>query len=200
MSEDSLRFEENAARVVSLLHLYEDGFGHGKSGRRPTRASDILRSAVVLLHASLEEFLRGIVRVRLPAASGEALNRVPLKGTGPRADRYALGALVPFRSDNVGALIEASVSEYLDRSNWNNPGDIKQSLSELEIDVSTLDVNWDSLGRLMRRRHQIVHQADRNPQVGKGQHKAASIAPPAVHLRVDDVRTFVYEVSQKLSG
>lgn len=194
---DTSRFKDNVTRVRNLLSLFEQ-IGAGKQGRRPTHATDVLRAATVLLHASLEEFVSGLARERLPNADINALNNVPLVGTGPRLERISLGQLAPYKEQSVGRLIEDSVSEHLDRSNWNNPGDLKKMLQSLGLNVAELDIDWDSLGRLMARRHQIVHQADRNPKVGVGQPKAEMIAVKMVRQWTEDVEHFVDQVAERL--
>ena len=59
------RFERNLQRVRSLVALFSSLTGAGR-GRASVEIEDILRSAVVLLHASLEDLLRGIANVRMP--------------------------------------------------------------------------------------------------------------------------------------
>ena len=47
----------NLKRVEDLVKIYEDTKGEG-GGRRDVSKTDVLRAAVVLLHATLENFLR----------------------------------------------------------------------------------------------------------------------------------------------
>lgn len=188
------RFHENVVRVRNLLDLY-DQLGNGRRGRRLTHVTDILRAAVVLLHASLEEFLREVDRERLPQAGSQALNVVPVSGTGPRLERFQLGALTPFRGQTIDELIATSVAEHLERSNWNNNRDIINSLRMHGIDTDGLQVNWGGLAQLMERRHHIVHQTDRNPVVGRGRPRAQPISAGTVSRWTADVERFVNEVS-----
>ena len=74
------RFDLNLARVAKLAH--------GSEALRPllpgagtALADDMLRSAVVLLHATLEDLLQSVAEVRLRAASPEQLKDVPFWGT-----------------------------------------------------------------------------------------------------------------------
>lgn len=191
------RFDENIVRVRNLLDLY-DRLGDGRQGRRLTHVGDILRAAVVLLHASLEEFLREIARERLPQAGPEALNAVPLPGAGPRPERFSLGALTPFKGQTVDDLIAISVTEYLDRSNWNNNNDLVSSLRMYGVNTNELGVDWAGLEGLMKRRHHIVHQTDRNPDVGRGRPRAQPISVGTVRQWTRDVEEFVQEVSSQL--
>lgn len=53
------RFQENLTRVDHLLKIYEET-APGTQGRQPVERTDLLRSAVVFLHASLEDFIRSL--------------------------------------------------------------------------------------------------------------------------------------------
>ena len=62
------QFEANLDRVRNLVNLYSASFGKGQ-GRRPGPDADILRAAVVLLHATLEDLLRSLAEWKIPTAS-----------------------------------------------------------------------------------------------------------------------------------
>ena len=59
------RFGENLDRVRNLVSLYSSSVGVGQ-GRRTVQDADILRAAVVLLHATLEDLLRSLAEWKLP--------------------------------------------------------------------------------------------------------------------------------------
>jgi hypothetical protein len=65
-SEIEIRFKSNLERVDHLVALYDTATTG--PGRRPVDKSDILRSAVVFLHATLEDFLRSLLEWKLPTA------------------------------------------------------------------------------------------------------------------------------------
>ena len=71
------RFNGNLERVGHLVEIYET-LTTGP-GRRPVDTSDILRSAVVFLHAALEDFLRSLLEWKLPSAQASYLKDIPLK-------------------------------------------------------------------------------------------------------------------------
>src|SRR5262245_29791393 len=54
------RARRNLQRVRKLVQLYRDLAGPGR-GRRPVETIDLLRSAVVFLHATLEDALRTLL-------------------------------------------------------------------------------------------------------------------------------------------
>ena len=93
-SEIENRFNGNLDRVEYLVALYETG--SSGSGRRAVDTSDILRSAVVFLHATLEDFLRSLLEWKLPTAQASYLKDVPLVGKKPRST-FSLDDLALFR-------------------------------------------------------------------------------------------------------
>lgn len=176
------RFDENIARVNNLADIYETKLAAVARGRKPIGSTDILRAAVVLLHATVEEFLRGILEWRLPDQAEETLNRVPLIGSGTdRAERFFLGRLAVHRNKTVDDLIRESVSASLIRSNFNSVEEIVFALTSVGLDKTSCEPYFPELAALMERRHQIVHRADRNPNQGQGHHKASSIGRHHVH-------------------
>ena len=86
---------ENIDRVMNLVGIYLS-----ESEAKPdTHYEDILRSAVVLMHATLEDVLRTIGMGILPRADEKTLNDVPLKGVNPasRPEKFFLGRLREYR-------------------------------------------------------------------------------------------------------
>ena len=167
------RFGRNLARVRHLVDSYGQLAGAGQ-GRRPVNTSDLLRAATVFLHATLEDFLRSLERWRLPAAGEDRLNQIPLSGTGSRAERFSLGKLTNHRGKTVNDLIGESVEKHLERSNYNDTNDVAAVLELVGVPPADVDKHFPGLSELMRRRHHIVHQADRNDAAGQGQFQARS--------------------------
>jgi hypothetical protein len=171
------RFNGNLERVEHLVALYET-LTTGP-GRRPVDTSDILRSAVVFLHATLEDFLRSLLEWKLPSAQASYLKDIPLKGKKPRST-FTLDDLAHFRGSNVDDLISRSIADHLERSNFNNPGDVSSVLESIGLMRSLLDPYRNKLGPMMKRRHWIVHRADRNNATGSGQHAALGLPKATV--------------------
>jgi hypothetical protein len=181
------RFNGNLERVGHLVEIYETlttGLG-----RRPVDTSDILRSAVVFLHAALEDFLRSLLEWKLPSAQASYLKDIPLKGKKPRST-FTLDDLAHFRGSNVDDLISCSIADHLERSNFNTPGDISSVLQSIGLMRSLLDPYRDKLGPMMKRRHWIVHRADRNNATGSGQHAALGLQKATVEAWSIAVRQF----------
>ena len=132
---DSL--DENLKRVRHVLSIYNKLYGHGP-GRRSADKSDLLRFAVVFLHATIEEFLRTIAAYYLPLSNEESLNRVPLVGLNNigRSEKFLLGRLAHHRGKSVDALLKESVTDYLLRLSFNDTTDIIVLLRDCGLKTS----------------------------------------------------------------
>lgn len=185
------RLASNIGRVHNLVSTYRLLVGHQR-GRKSIGHTDVLRSAVVLLHASLEDFLRSLASCYLPSASSEVLNLIPLKvaGKASRAERFSLGSLKEHLGKLVDDLIKESVEAYLERSNYNNTTEIVALLASLEIDVDPCRQFFPELDKMMSRRHQIVHRADCVTDTGKGRHSATSLSVTTVERWIQNVFSF----------
>lgn len=180
------RFRDNLDRVRNLVTLYTGAVGTGQ-GRPSVREADILRAAVVFLHATVEDLLRSLAESKLPLASPDALSQIPFPAGTHRKANFTLGELAAFRGQTVDDVIIRSVQEYLERSNYNHPGDVKNLLDAIGIRPTIVDPYAADLSSMMRRRHLIVHRADRNESAGPGQHRALSISRSAVESWIDMV-------------
>jgi hypothetical protein len=101
-------------------------------------AMDIIRAAVVFLHASLEEFLRAVGRELLPTGRREALDWVPLLGESPVGDakKFFLGSLRTHERKTVARLLRESVEAHLARRTFNSSSEINAFLIDCGIDAS----------------------------------------------------------------
>lgn len=175
------RFVQNLARVSSLINLYEflTELDKGMS------ESDVLRSAVVLLHASLEDLLRSIASAHLPRTDNEFIQKIPLAGL-PRSGKYTIGDLVQHRGKSVDQVLDESIDQWLDKHSFNHTNDIRGMLTELGMPVDYFSATYETLDRMIERRHLIVHRADRT-----GDGSVAGITPEDVTSWVDNVLEFM---------
>lgn len=150
----------------------------------------MLRAAVVLTHATLEDVLRSVAEERLPAARPEVLEKVPLIGLGKRTN-FTLGDLAAHHASSVGDLIQRSVIANLERSSYNNVGEIKHLLDSMGLSRTVADPEASSLETMMKRRHLIAHRADQNDTVGPGHRRTRSISRAIVERWLDAVDSFV---------
>lgn len=133
---------------------------------KPGPAQDALRAGVVLLHAHLEEFLRTLAVEILPQQDEAILDKIPLVGTKGRAEKFYLGKLVIHRGRTVDEVLRLSVEEHLNRETFNSTDEIARILEAMGFKNSEHLYDFALLGQLMKRRHQIVHQQDRDPDGG----------------------------------
>jgi hypothetical protein len=182
------RFRGNLHRVRIMVEAYESSAGKGK-GRRSVGQTDLLRAAVVLLHATLEDLLRSLCEWKMPGANPEAFAEVPLVGTRGKT-RFGLLELAAFRGNTVDNVITQSINEFLEKSSFNNPGAVKVALEKIGVNAHLVDRYAPILAAMMTRRHWIAHRADRNPRKGRGHHPAGSLAVAAVTRWVGGVERF----------
>ena len=190
------RFNENLDRVVNLVKIYEGLRKPGK-GRKSAHDTDILRAAVVLLHAALEDFLRSLARWKLPTSnSAQVLEQFPFLGSKPgqRVEKINLGFLANHRGKTVDEIIQGSIEEYLDRSNYNNTPEISRLLELIGVTVANVNKEFSILEQIMARRHLIVHRADRNEAGGQGNHRIKSIGVIQMMPWIEAVKNFASAV------
>lgn len=171
------RFALNIDRVKNLVAIYRTQLSGTGGGRRGHKKTDVLRAGAVLLHASLEDVLRSLAYWKLPVAASNVLESVPL--VGGSAIKFTLGTLAAHRGKTVDDLIKESTDASLERSSYNNPGEVKNLLQAIGLNTAPLAAFMLTLDQAMMRRHQIVHRADANPdpQPGQGNHRVANISP-----------------------
>ena len=190
---DQMRYnlDQNLARVENLVITYETDPDAQGQGRKSAQVLDILRAAVVLLHATLEDVLRTTASWKLPTASSAALNDIPLVGLGSSPKKFFLGELAAFRGKRVDEVLTESVQAHLEKSNYNNLGEIRALLNGIGVDESSMTPFFAALQELTDRRHQIVHRADRQPRVvGSGDHQIRGINRQTVRGWAQAVRAF----------
>ena len=193
------RLPDNIARAHNLVSVYQALAG-AKPGRRSVGVTDVLRSAVVLLHASLEDSLRSLARAYLPHAPPDVINSIPLKRSGgsSRAEKFSLGHLAEHRRKTVDELIDESVEACLDRSNYNNSTEVAVLMTNLRLDPQPVQHFFGDLDRMMQRRHQIVHRADCATTTGRGRHQARTIQQQTVEGWISTVVNFQQAVLHQI--
>lgn len=186
------RFALNIARVKNLVAIYKGQLAGTGKGRRSHQKTDVLRAATVLLHASIEDVLRSLAYWKLPAAAVTVLDQIPF--AGGTATKITLGTLSAQRGQSVDAVIKASVDAYLERSNYNNSIEVCSLLQSVGLNTAAIQTYLPKLEEAMKRRHQIVHRADANPNGGQGNHQVASLSPAKVNEWISNTEQFVHSV------
>lgn len=161
--EISDRFNRNIDRVENLVRLYGLIDRKKPEDAELEQDDDILRAALVFLHATVEDFLRSILAWKLPESSPDEIDKIPLLGQMQKTPaKFNLGSLVMFKDLSVDQLIRKSIHDHLDK--WVSFNDVAQIHSVLRIcgiDLGSFD--YATLGSIMLRRHEIVHRADTIP-------------------------------------
>lgn len=196
-----LFFDYNLYRVKNLIDVYVEILnleGEGTSMQK----TDILRAAIVLLHSSMEDFLRSILKLKLPEASEEKLNKIPLflnSESFHKKTKFELGELSYHRGRTVTEIIELSVYQYLDRQSYNNTGEISAALKSIELKLtSEIKEEFSKLDEMIKRRHNIVHQADREKAAGQDAYKIKTVNLEEVIEWTNAVDNFVLELAKQL--
>lgn len=180
----------NIDRVRNLTDIYRDHLKGAGSGRRSHLKTDVLRSAVVMLHAAMEDLLRSIAYWKLPAASAQILSKIPLVANGS-AVKFTLGDLSKHREKSVEEVIASSVNGYLERSNYNSTDEVASFLESVGIDIDQVNVHFPKIEPVMKRRHQIVHRADQDDTAaGQGHHRVTSLGVGTVESWTSSIEEF----------
>ena len=181
------RLEVNLARAETLVLIYKTHLKGSGRGRRGHAKTDVLRAAVVFIHASVEEVLRSIAYWKLPLAGQDYLDTLFLPGEGKKV---ALGALVAHRGKSVDEVITQAVNDELEKSNYNNPKEIAALCTSVGVPLHEVNGHFSVIDQMMKRRHKIVHRADRSEIVGRGQYQFAHISPEQVDTWIGAARAF----------
>ena len=129
-------------RADSLLALYElvrkAGLDTGKGGAA-ARSADILRAAVVLLHGSQEEYIRGVLRCSMvERGSADAWKKIPLANLDGRAEKFGIDKLLEFRDQAVNNVLEESLRQALDKASFNSYTEIVGRFKAIDVSLGSL--------------------------------------------------------------
>jgi len=193
-----LIFDKNFGRLNNLLDLYTT-IKTGKKGRKTIHALDLLRATTVLMHSTLEDYLRSLLLWKLPYSTKDKINRVPLFGTSEtgRSTKFELADLVIHKGRTIDEIIDLSIKEYLGKVSFNDAADIAIHLSTISINITDeMRKLFPTLNGMIKRRHDIVHKADREDIAGKGHHGIKSISFLQVQKWKVTIDKFVLEMNK----
>lgn len=197
LKECKLLFDRNIERVCSLRKMYNSLKSDNIKEEKEFKHTDILRSAVVLLHSSFEEYFRSILGCLLPKTCTESdLKNISFLGsTGNHKGKITLGELVKFRGKAVDQLIAESIQETLNFTSFNDFQDIVSWSKKIKVDLSEFK-SQEKLNNLIRRRHKIVHEADNAK--GDDTYALTSIRENMVEEWISTVRELVNLIDNKI--
>jgi hypothetical protein len=195
------RFNANIARVKGMVTTYDAVVRPGV-GRASVGHTDLLRASVILLHAALEDLLRSTEELLLPRSPATAFERIRFLSPGASLrdgkEKFTLVDLAAYRGQTVNEVFHAAIEGHLEHSNYNNIGEVKQTLARVGISYTISNTNAAALEAMMKRRHWIAHRADANPRSGSGHHVAQSIGKSSVSLWIEVVKSFGRDVLQSM--
>lgn len=154
--------------------------------------ADILRSAVLLLHATFEDLLRSGEELRFLEAPARAFKTIrwvptpPLDGKKLK-DTLTLDELAEFRGQSINDVLFRALQLHLERSNYNNEHDVVGALDRMGLDKRPFVQLFPRLATMMARRHLIAHRADAN---GKFPHLTNPISKKSVEQWLGAVESF----------
>lgn len=202
MSTDRFnRLKDNLSRVDSLLALYEIlQKGEARrlvSSKQDARSADILRAAVVLLHGSQEDYVRGMLSDWLfDRADSRELEGISLLGSAQkRAQKFTLRDLAQYKNEQVSDLIQSSIESQLSLVSFNQYSEICSWLSKIGISLTQFK-NQSLIENLIKRRHKIVHEVDLNKKSGKTE----SIKASTVRSWREAVENMLRIVDEQIEG
>lgn len=152
------RFRSNLARVRALVAVYQERAGAG-SGRRDVQTIDLLRASVVFLHATMEDVLRSMLAWKWPHTTSRGhLEDIEIPVGSDLKKKVTLADLLPHRGFTVDDVIRTCIEKHLEKSNFNNLGEVKTALDRSGLDKALVNPFAPELAAMMARRHQIVHR------------------------------------------
>jgi hypothetical protein len=131
---------------------------------------DVARATIVFVHSSFETTLRAIVAIKLH--EGAELKNISFP---ERKEKLSLEELSKYRGRTVDDIINESIDVYLRSLSFNSAHDLAKIFSWLEIPQDTFRKHYSNLDRMIKRRHQIVHEADNKRNSTQFELEAVSI-------------------------
>lgn len=156
------KFAGNLVRIEHLIGAARRL--HALDSTANAQVEDVLRAAVVFMHGTLEEIIRSLYLERLPSASEGTLNKIPFAAHNPkhRDKCIQLGELKNFSGQYVDNVIRHSINIYVDSMSINNSDQLVASLKLAGIQTAPFNEHMQELNQLMKRRHKVAHQMDRD--------------------------------------
>lgn len=180
-------------RVETLVRIYYDArTARGKSrGRSFTHLSDILRGAVVLCHANLEQLLRDLIYLDAEWKP-EFLEEIPLPGSKhKRPDKFTLADLVRFGDQSTSKVIDTAVRESLAQRSFTKIDDVIGVLKSCGHDLDVFKDYFPLVSALIERRHHIAHTADLDAIPGRGKQITRSLSAKTVRKWNGNIMSFI---------
>jgi hypothetical protein len=171
-------FDLNLKRVGNLLNIFDRENAKKKEEVQSSpdekeqveiEQQDLLRASVVFLHASFENYFRTVIIDYLKTNKQNTNVKLPEMGLpnaeNPRTEKFYISQLLPYLGKNVNSLVDEAIENHMNKISFNNFNDICTWTNTMRIDLRTfkaVDGYSEKLEKLIKRRHKIVHEADKS--------------------------------------
>lgn len=171
-------FGENMQRAQTLIRIYKN-LAEAQRDKAVIHYTDILRSAVIFMHAALEELIRSLIIVTYANAPQIEIDKVPLfsQRRSRQAEKFLLGALIEHKHLTVDQIIQKSVESYFQNQTFNNRADLARAMEIIGLKKEAVKNLLPTLDVMLDRRHQIVHRVDRPKSKDNQWIRATSLSP-----------------------
>lgn len=167
-----IAFDTNLKRVDSLIAIYD---AISDKNTEKMRATDVLRAAVVFLHASQEDYYRSVLSDWLIVkAEPKVLKDVALANSPGRAQKITLQDLLPFAEQTVEEVLRESVRQAMSNTSFNRYSEICTWFRAIGVSLDRFK-DQGRIEKLISRRHRIVHEVDLSNRENNGSKKTASL-------------------------
>ena len=171
-------FGENMQRAQSLISIYKI-LSELQNKKTAIHSTDILRAAVIFMHASLEELIRSLIITTYANAPQSEIDKIPLfsQRRSRQAEKFLLGALVEHKHLTIDHIIQKSVESYFQNQTFNNRSDLVRAMEIIGVKKGMAKKMLPTLDAMLDRRHQIVHRVDRPKSKDDQWVRATSLSP-----------------------
>ena len=195
-------FDRNMYRVKSLCALYNSLKTNEAKESKEYKFTDILRSAIVFLHSSFEEYFRNVLRDVLPnTCTQEDLKKISFTTKdGRHIDKLTVGNLLQYKGKTVDDLVAGFIGDTLDTTSFNNYVDIVSWAKKINVDLSTF-TSQEKIEKMIMRRHKIVNEAD-NSRTDKmnNSYSLTVIFESVVNEWINAVQNLVNIIDSQIEG
>lgn len=160
-------FSLNIERVESLCAMYLQLQSDEKTHIRKDsyHTTDILRSSIVMLHSTFEEYFRCVLcEYLLLRGTTDALKGIAfMDDSGKHPEKITLTDLLKYKDMMVDNLIRDSIKKTLSVTSFNSYAEIASWAGRIRVDLSSFK-SQGTVNSIISRRHRIVHEADNASQ------------------------------------
>ena len=195
------RIQVNLERIANLLQLYSFMEISRKSLPDDKKyltidGSDILRSVVVLAHATLEDYLRSLIKLSWLEKDDDFIKEKLSNIKGRFGEKvFTIEDLINKKNKTIKAFFEEYLLGYIDNHlTFNDETQIVNYLKQCNAFNQKCKDCLKDIAEMTKRRHKIVHHADKS---GTDKKTFSRISPSEVTRWVDSLSVLIFESLQE---